>query len=276
VRWWWVAGGAVVGVVGLGVIGALVGGDDFDEHLGVAVGDCILGSLPDEYVELDTVACSEPHSGEVFALVRDGAGDAEPFPGAATMMRRGAQGCVDAFPAYTGTTVSRAGLEIMMKYPTPTAWEQEGDRVAICLLRAVDGDLVGSRRGKPPDDPLPPERSLDTLTVGDCFSSERLSAGEAIVAVELSDCAAPHTFEVFGTTDAPNDIDYGEVEAFAERSCNELFDSYVGIPYDSSVLHAYNFRPRLEDWKTAGDRRSFCVAFEPGRDLVGTVRNTNR
>jgi hypothetical protein len=160
-------------------------------------------------------------------------------------------------------------------WPSDTTWEQEGDRTTICLLRAVDGDLVGSRRGKSPDDALPPERSLATLTVGDCFSSERLSAGEAAAAVELVDCAAPHTFEVIATTDAPGDVDFEQVEDFAQRSCLEQFSPYVGVPYDSSVLELVWITPHAEGWDS-GDRRLFCGVTDPGRDLVGTVRDTNR
>ena len=117
---------------------------------------------------------------------------------------------------------------------------------------------------------------MTTLTVGDCFSSERLSAGGATVAVELVDGATPHTFEVIATTDAPDHIGHEEVDDFAERSCDELFESYVGVPYDSSVLTISWISPLVEAWNTAGDRRSFCIVADDGRDLVGTVRNTNR
>ena len=276
-RWWWIAGGAAVVLVGLGLIGAIARDDEFNERLGVTVGDCVPDVLPAETTEeLATIPCSEPHAGEVFALVRDGAGDAEPYPGEAAMLRRASQGCVDAFPAYAGMTLSDAGLDLMSNSPSQDSWEQAGDRVTICLLRAVEGDLIGSRRQKPPDGPLPAERTLDTLTAGDCFSSERLSAGEGTAAVELADCATPHTFEVFATTDAPDDIDHEEVDRFAQRSCIDLFDSYVGVPYVSSVLTVAWIAPSPVSWNTDGNRRSICLVSEANRDLVGTVRNTKR
>jgi hypothetical protein len=272
--WWWIAGGAVAA----GLAGAFAASSAFDEQLGIDVGDCFPEELPTDQngEKLDTVPCSEPHKSEVFALVRDRAGDAEPYPGDAEMMRRSAQGCVDAFPAYVGTTASKAVLEFMTVWPSEGSWEQENDRLSICLLLAVEGLLVGSKRGKAPDRPLPAERSVVSLTVGDCFNSERMSAGGAIAAVELVDCAMPHTFEVIAMADAPSDIDYEEIDGFAERSCDRLFESYVGVPFDSSVLTYYWIVPLADDWNIVGDRRSFCIAADDSRDLVGTVRNTKR
>jgi len=268
----------VGGAVAVSLGGGFAARSAFDEQLGIDVGDCVPDViLPAETArKLDTVSCREPHTGEVFALVRDRASETEPYPGAATMMRRAVQSCVDAFPAYVGSTVSKAGLELMTVWPSEGSWDQENDRLTVCLLRAFDGDLVGSRRGKPPDGPLPAERSLPTLTVGDCFSSERLSAGGTTAAVELVDCGTTHTFEVIATTDAPDNVDFEQIDGFAERSCDQLFESYVGVPYDSSALTIYWITPRLEAWNTAGDRRSICIAADDTGDLVGTVRNTNR
>ena len=143
-RWWWVAGGAAVGVVVLGVIGAIPRDDELSEHFGLAVGDCLPDVLPAETIEeVATIPCSDPHVGEVFALVHDGAGDSEPYPGDAAMRRRAGQSCVDAFPAYAGMTMHDAGLDLMTNSPSDDSWET-GDRVTICLLHAVEGDLVGS------------------------------------------------------------------------------------------------------------------------------------
>ena len=274
-RWWWIVGG----VVAAGLAGAFAAAGAFDEQLGVDVGDCVpeeIAPTMDGTKKLDTVPCSEPHTGEVFALVRDRAGDAEPYPGVAEMMRRATQACVDAFPDYVGTTVSRAGMDLMTVWPSPGSWEQEDDRLTMCFLRAVDGLLVGSKRGKAPDRPLPAERSLVTFTVGDCFSSDRLAAGANTVAVELVDCATPHTFEVIATAEAPGDLGYDEIDAFAERSCDRLFESYVGVPYNSSVLSTYWIVPGGEDWDIVENRRFSCLGANDDRDLVGTVRNSSQ
>ena len=246
-------------------------------NLGVDVGDCIQGlHLGFNVDDLDTVVCSESHDGEVFAVILDDGGDDSPYRGATTMMRRATQDCVDAFPAYAGTTVSRAGFEVAAGWPSEESWEQADDRTTLCILRAVDGVLVGSRSGKSPGEPLPPERSMVTLIAGDCFSSTALSAGEGTAAVELVDCETPHTFEVIAFTDAPEHVDFEDVDDFTERSCLELFESYVGNPYDSSALHLRGVPPLAEDWNTSGDRRSFCIVSDPSRDLVRTVRNMNR
>jgi hypothetical protein len=270
----WFAGSAAAVIVGVGAIGAVTQGA-FDEELGVEVGDCI-PEVPDEATDaLDTVACREPHDAEVFAIVRDETDDAETYPGVVAMMRRAVQGCVDAFPGYTGTTLSRAGLDVIGIWPSEATWGDEGDRTTICLLRAVDGDLVGSRKGSSSDRPLPAERSLVTLTVGDCFSSDQLSAGQGTAAVELVDCADPHTFEVFATTEAADGVEHDEVDDVTGRTCLELLEGYVGVPYHSSVLDVVWISPRSDHWDM-GDRRSFCLATNRSSDLVGSVRNTKR
>jgi hypothetical protein len=231
----------------------------------------VLGVVHDD---LETGPCREGHFAEVFAILRDSAGEAEPYPGDANLMRRTAQGCVDAFPAYTGTTVSRSELQVITLRPLAEGWEQ-GDRTTICLLAAIEGDLVGSRRGTSPDEALPSERSLVTLTVGDCFSSERLAAGGVTAAVELVDCAAPHAFEVIATSDAPDDVPFTEVEEFAERSCVDQFEDYVGVPIDASARQLFWMVPIASNWDL-GDRRSVCLVADPRANLVGSVRDTNR
>lgn len=273
-RWWWIAGAVALGslpAVGVGAARAT-----FDEQAGVEIGDCVADVPTVVTDDLPTVPCSEPHLAEVFALVRDAAGADDPYPGTATMWRRAVQRCVEELPGYTGMPVTRSGLEPFMLWPSETTWELADDRLTICLLRAPEGDLVGTRRGEPPDEPLPTERALFALIPGDCFRSAELAAGGPAAAVVLVDCAVPHDFEVVALSDAPDDVDFGEVDRFGERTCENAFESYVGLSYERSVLLLYWLTPTAESWHGAEDRRTICLVTEDPGGLVGTVRNSER
>ena len=80
----------------------------------------------------DNEPCSEPHAGQVFAVIADPTGGADRYPGNGVFLRTSAQQCLDAFPAFAGTTLTRSGLAVSSYYPDREAWEKR-----VLALRAV-------------------------------------------------------------------------------------------------------------------------------------------
>jgi Domain of unknown function (DUF4190)/Septum formation len=112
----------------------------------LAVGDCINGLLN---LNLDqdlqrtppTVACTEPHEGEVYHVITltDAA-----FPGDATIQKKAEDGCADALPGYAPNEKTK-DLEVYYLYPTSHSWIR-GDRDITCLAVSEGTKLTGSLR----------------------------------------------------------------------------------------------------------------------------------
>ncbi len=124
--------------------------------------------------------------------------------------------------------------------------------------------------------------TVNDLQVGDCFNAGEFTTSEE---VEVSDvdgvpCDEPHSFEVYAVADYEGGsfpaTDSQFQVAFAEV-CIPPFESYVGIPYENSVLWASAITPTEEGWND-GDREFICHLHE-GADatpLSESQRGANR
>jgi len=115
------------------------------------VGDCI-----DEPTVTTTVTdvqhqpCTDPHDGEVFALVTYTADASGTYPGESAFDDLVTTQCVPAVETYTSRTsdeLDAAGLSFGYFYPTSDSWSS-GDRDVTCYIEKSDGSkLVGSVKG---------------------------------------------------------------------------------------------------------------------------------
>ncbi|HEX6421380.1 MAG TPA: Hsp70 family protein, partial [Acidimicrobiales bacterium] len=105
------------------------------------VGDCFNGSPND----LDTVACTEPHQFELFA-VAVAPDPAAAFPGADKVREDGGSGCLMALVDFYGASADVAaanGLDLDPVAPTEAQWN-EGETDTFCLARRADGAALDS------------------------------------------------------------------------------------------------------------------------------------
>lgn len=137
-----------IGVVLLGVVAAaavllVVAKDAKDKSIAaqLAVGDC-LADLPDSTLvsKVPKVACSEPHSGEVYAVLNMPDGD---YPGPATI-DAWRNKCQPDLQAYSPAAVA-AGVGVLVLYPTADTWAR-GDRAITCIAATAD-KRTGSIKG---------------------------------------------------------------------------------------------------------------------------------
>lgn len=112
-------------------------------------GDCLImpgdGIAGDEVETLEATPCSDPHNGEVLAIVTvDGDGDA-PYPGDAAISAEAEAGCLGAFETVTGTSFMD-DLEWDMTFLSPTAdsWDALDDREIVCIVLPLDGGMTTS------------------------------------------------------------------------------------------------------------------------------------
>lgn len=147
----WVLGlVSLVGVGGLFVAlatGAIdVGGKPVDT---LAVGDCIeldLDLAEDaEIFSVPTVACGEPHDGEVYFLGQIDRFDE--YPGRRTVQAHVEQRCAGAaFTDYVGVDYADSALGLYSLSPTSASW-RDGDRGFTCIATAGDAtSLIGTVR----------------------------------------------------------------------------------------------------------------------------------
>lgn len=128
---WLVAGSLVVLGLGLTACGKEVSANNLE------VGDCTSEDLNGAVGEVDTVACADSHTAEVFALF-DISGD--DFPGEADVSSQATEGCNgDRFTEYVGTPYEESEIYTTYLVPTEETWNEADDRTVICLAVTQDG-----------------------------------------------------------------------------------------------------------------------------------------
>ena len=111
---------------------------------------------------------------------------------------------------------------------------------------------------------------VPTAEVGDCIET----VGVVVSELPTVDCDEPHEVQVVGLyehdgDDFPGDEVISE-EAFAE--CRELFENFVGAPFEETSLSVLPITPTEESWNEADDRESICAATSgDGAELNETV-----
>jgi hypothetical protein len=120
----------VLAVVGAAVLTvALLVADDRVVATDLAVGNCI-ADVPTSarVVSLPTVDCSEPHGGEVYAVLTMPDGD---YPGAETIDEWQSK-CPDALAEYSPAAMLDDAVGVYVLYPTQETWDT-GDRAVTCI-----------------------------------------------------------------------------------------------------------------------------------------------
>ena len=118
------------------------------------------------------------------------------------------------------------------------------------------------------------------LKVGDCLADPLVDGGaEEVSSVQSVPCSEPHSGEVYAALTLPEgegDYPGGEaVTAQADELCAAEFESFVGLPYDESVLYLSYLYPLEENW-SSGARGVLCTVEDPAGDTTGTLADANR
>jgi hypothetical protein len=132
------------------------------------------------------------------------------------------------------------------------------------------------------DEPVGPSGDavqVASLQTGDCILEFGVEEAEVDI-VEVVSCDQPHFGEVYGVPefDEPRGAPYPGDEAIvdeADRLCVDLFEPYVGAPYDESELFFEFLTPTAEGWDLH-DRGVVCYATARGGSLEESVRDSGR
>jgi hypothetical protein len=122
------------------------------------------------------------------------------------------------------------------------------------------------------------DESVFSMEIGLCFNDEA-DAGTEVASVPDVDCAEPHDNEVFALAEYTATDTYPGSEAMnaeAKEICIGLFDDYVGLAYEESVLEVYPITPTQGSWDN-GDREIVCALYEADlAKLTGSMQGAAR
>lgn len=245
-------------------------------------GDCLddanIDVIPDGdeamVEDIVLVPCDEPHDAEVFAAVRV---PGDEFPGARAVDQRSVE-CIDLFAEFAGARYGSSSYEVYFYFPTEQSWELLDDRTIQCAIHDPSGQVTGSLKDAGRGDvPQPGEQiAVEQLVEGDCY--DRPPAADESGRLTMRSCEKKHYAEVFAVIQLRKGAYPGddEVDRRTQDRCNELFESFMGIPYrDSVYVYAY-WTPDEQTW-TLGDRASICAVHEEDdTPLTGSLRGSRR
>jgi len=121
-----------------------------------------------------------------------------------------------------------------------------------------------------------PDISAFDIRVGECFGfGEGAARGSGdIDGVVYQPCDEEHDNEAYATVDAtqPGWPGLEAMTAFADEGCYAEFESFVGIPWDDSVVEYGYLTPTEQSWAD-GDREVLCYAFVDGDTSPGTLED---
>ena len=100
----------------------------FDLRPGDCVGD--VSDLRGDVDEIPLVPCEEPHSQEVFAVVRH---PEDAYPGAGAVATFADRACLTALDAELDLSIDD-GIAFSYLLPTFEGWNKNGDRNVVCVL----------------------------------------------------------------------------------------------------------------------------------------------
>lgn len=118
---------------------------------------------------------------------------------------------------------------------------------------------------------------VENLEVGDCFDDP--ADAEDIAFIQTIPCEEPHQNEVYATLTLTEFDAYPgrtEVDDAALIKCLDLFEGFVGAPYETSALDIAFLTPTEESWNE-GDQGVTCALYSlDGQPLVGSVRGSGQ
>lgn len=111
------------------------------EAFDLEVGACFDDPEEDVFSEVLTVACDEPHDGQVFASIQLEGG---PWPGETAVEDDAYDRCLtEAADAFLAAGLDGADYDYWTFTPTREGWVLFEDREVLCLLYGLDGPLTG-------------------------------------------------------------------------------------------------------------------------------------
>ena len=150
-----------------------------------------------------------------------------------------------------------------------------GGVIAIALALLVSGCAAGLPQSD--DDSTTGSVTLFDLELGDCLNDADIPLRSDMTDAPRVSCEDPHDSELFAILGLEGSAFPGESELVAQGQsrCARAFGDFVGIPFANSTLDFRFYYPTASSW-AQGDRTIYCVAFDPGLEVTGSLLNSRR
>ncbi len=119
--------------------------------------------------------------------------------------------------------------------------------------------------------------TLFDLELGDCLNDAGIPLRSDMTDVPRVSCDEPHDSELFAILGVEGSTFPGEREMVTQGQdrCARAFGDFIGIPFANSTLDFRFYYPTASSW-AQGDRTIYCVAFDPGLTVSGSLLNAKR
>jgi hypothetical protein len=159
------------------------------------------------------------------------------------------------------------------------------NKTVVLLLVSV-ALLTGCATATPPENDvdageLALEEALSApvlgLEVGTCVNDADTPLSADIAEVPTVSCQEPHDSELYALIPVADGAYPGADQLIeqGQRGCQSEFGDFVGIDFRSSLLDFYFYYPTPSSW-AAGDRLIYCMVFDPGMQVKGTLEDAKR
>ena len=150
-----------------------------------------------------------------------------------------------------------------------------GGFIAIAVALLVSGCAAGLPQSN--DDSTTGSVTLFDLELGDCLNDADIPLRSDMTDAPRVSCKDPHDSELFAILGVEGSAFPGESELVAQGQsrCARAFGDFVGIPFANSTLDFRFYYPTASSW-AQGDRTIYCVAFDPGLQVTGSLLNSRR
>jgi len=150
-----------------------------------------------------------------------------------------------------------------------------GGFIAIAVALLVSGCAAGLPQSN--DDSTTGSVTLFDLGLGDCLNDADIPLRSDMTDAPRVSCDDPHDSELFAILGVEGSAFPGESELVAQGQsrCARAFGDFVGIPFANSTLDFRFYYPTASSW-AQGDRTIYCVAFDPGLQVTGSLLNSRR
>jgi hypothetical protein len=130
------------------------------------------------------------------------------------------------------------------------------------------------------DTPEPQAVPVFKISVGQCFATPPQES--ELTDLQSVPCDGPHRQEAYALLDyqqpagVQGDAYPGDalLSNYANATCAESFESYVGVSYLNSSLYFTFLIPSARGWQESDDRTVVCFATTTGEELSSTVKGT--
>jgi hypothetical protein len=153
-------------------------------------------------------------------------------------------------------------------------------KIAFAVLFTSVFLITGCQNAPIPEEVVP-EIPLATpvlqLDVGTCVNDSDTPLSADLAEVPEVPCSEPHDSELYAIRTVDDGAYPGADVLIREGQsyCQDRFAGFVGIDFRSSLLDFYFYYPTPSSW-AAGDRLIYCMVFDPGLKVIGTLEGANR